>query len=83
MKTFRYISSLLASYLIQHQLCPFVPDKSSCVVITLSKWEWFEEWRHQKTGKREDRYKDLKNSIGRRMWEQVLRHFPNLDGKVS
>ena len=52
------------------------------MVITLAKWEWFEEWKEEKMRHRGDRYNGIKDVLGRRLWEMVIGQFPQLDGKV-
>jgi len=46
-----------------------------CVALLLA-------WENQKVKHRADDYKQLKESFGFAMWDQALRVFPQLDGKV-
>ncbi|KAK3760737.1 hypothetical protein RRG08_027307 [Elysia crispata] len=57
------------------------PGKSSVLVITLASWEWFKEWKEEKLRHRGDRYENIKDVIGRKMWQQCVDLFPQLDGK--
>ncbi|OWF41586.1 putative all-trans-retinol 13,14-reductase [Mizuhopecten yessoensis] len=57
------------------------PGKSTCLIITLAKSEWFMQWKEQRVKRRDDEYKDLKNAIGRQMWNQLIKINPLLEGK--
>ncbi|GFO13734.1 all-trans-retinol 13,14-reductase [Plakobranchus ocellatus] len=57
------------------------PGKSSVLVITLAKWEWFKEWKNEKLRHCGDRYENIKDVIGRKMWQQCVDLFPQLDGR--
>ncbi|KAK3758726.1 hypothetical protein RRG08_012392 [Elysia crispata] len=57
------------------------PGKSSVLVITLASWEWFKEWKEEKLRHRGGRYENIKDVIGRKMWQQCVDLFPQLDGK--
>ncbi|XP_060062907.1 all-trans-retinol 13,14-reductase-like [Ylistrum balloti] len=56
------------------------PGKSTCLIITLARNEWFTKWRDERVKRRSDDYKDLKNSIGRQMWNQLAKINPKLEG---
>ena len=47
------------------------PGKSTATIITFAAYEWFEQWKDERIMHRGDEYEDLKNRIGKRMWEQV------------
>ncbi|KAK6968364.1 all-trans-retinol 13 14-reductase isoform X4 [Biomphalaria glabrata] len=57
------------------------PGKSSALVITLAKWDWFSHWKDEKVRHRGEHYEGIKNLLGRQMWQQCLDLFPQLDGK--
>jgi len=57
------------------------PGKTSIMVITLANWEWFKEYKDEKLRHRGDRYEGIKDVIGRRMWQQCVDIFPQLEGK--
>ena len=59
------------------------PGKSTCEIVSLAPYEWFEKWKDEKVMHRGDEYEELKNRIGNRMWEQVCRFHPNLKEKVE
>uniref|UniRef100_A0A0B7B8V7 Amine oxidase domain-containing protein n=1 Tax=Arion vulgaris TaxID=1028688 RepID=A0A0B7B8V7_9EUPU len=57
------------------------PGKSSILSVTLAKWDWFKEWKDEKLRHRGDRYEDLKDLFGKKMWQQCVDLFPLIDGK--
>lgn len=57
------------------------PDKSTCTIVTFTPYEWFEQWKDKRVMKRGEDYEELKHRIGRRMWEQTCRFFPQLKDK--
>ncbi|XP_046543995.1 all-trans-retinol 13,14-reductase-like [Haliotis rubra] len=59
------------------------PGKSVVLLITIAKWEWFSEWKDERLRHRGERYEDLKMTIGRKMWEQTVSLFPQLDGQLE
>lgn len=60
------------------------PDKSSAIILTLGKKEWFEEWENEKCMKRNLDYQDLKEELGKRMLEEGLyKYYPKTKGKVE
>ncbi|XP_077979098.1 all-trans-retinol 13,14-reductase-like [Glandiceps talaboti] len=59
------------------------PGKSTCVVITLANWEWFQKWESGRVMKRGKEYDDLKHAIADKMWEQACSLFPQLKDKVD
>ncbi|EDO43555.1 predicted protein [Nematostella vectensis] len=59
------------------------PGKSTCTIITLARYEWFEQWENERVMKRGADYELRKQRIGKRMWEQTCRFFPNLEDKVE
>lgn len=59
------------------------PGKSTCEIISFAPYDWFDKWKDGKVMHRGDDYEELKNRIGKRMWEQVCRFHPNLKDKVE
>ena len=51
-------------------------------MITLARWEWFEQWQDERVKKRGDDYESFKNAIGKRIWQQVLALYPHLEDKI-
>lgn len=52
-------------------------------MLTMARYEWFEEWKETKLGKRGQDYLDLKNSMAKELLEWALTVFPQLRDKVS
>ena len=59
------------------------PGKTTATVITVARYEWFGPWEDQRIMKRGEDYEELKNRIGRRMWEQTCRLFPQVRDRVE
>ena len=57
------------------------PGKTTCVVITLVPFQWFEEWAGKKDKGKD--YHNLKKLLGKRLWSQVLEIYPHLADKVE
>ncbi|KAJ4932503.1 hypothetical protein JOQ06_010923 [Pogonophryne albipinna] len=58
------------------------PGKSCMTLLTMARYEWFEEWEGTKLGKRGQDYLDMKNSMSQEMLEWALKIFPQLRDKV-
>lgn len=58
-------------------------DKSTCEIVTLVPYKWFEQWENGRVMKRGADYEELKQRIGRRMWEQTCNLLPHLRDKVE
>lgn len=56
--------------------------KSGMTLLTMARYEWFEEWEGTKLGKRGQDYLDLKNSMAQELLEWALTVFPHLRDKV-
>eukprot|EP00164_Ancoracysta_twista_P000103 GFYU01000146.1.p1 GENE.GFYU01000146.1~~GFYU01000146.1.p1 ORF type:complete len:608 (-),score=259.18 GFYU01000146.1:63-1886(-) len=59
------------------------PGKMTVSVITLAKYEWFEQWVDERVGHRGQDYEAVKNRIGKKMWEQVCRMYPAMKDKLE
>ncbi|XP_022341649.2 all-trans-retinol 13,14-reductase-like [Crassostrea virginica] len=59
------------------------PNLSTCLLITLSKYSWFKQWEEGRVKHRGEDYEDLKTVIAKKMLEQCIRLYPNLEGKVE
>ena len=63
--------------------CERYPDKSSAVILTMAKKEWFSEWENEKCTNRNIEYKELKEKLGRRMLnEGLFKYYPKTKGTV-
>lgn len=64
--------------------CPFclLAGKSCMTLLTMARYEWFEEWKDTNLGKRGQDYLDLKNSMAQELLDWALTIFPQLRDKV-
>ena len=58
------------------------PGKSTCVVITEAREEWFEEWEGSVANKRGQQYESFKNRFRDVLVRGVTKHYPQLEGRV-
>lgn len=60
------------------------PNKSSVIILTMGKKEWFEQWTNEECMKRNLDYKDLKETMAQRMLtEGLYKYYPKTKGKVT
>jgi all-trans-retinol 13,14-reductase len=60
------------------------PNKSSMILLTLAKKEWFEQWESEECMKRNLDYKDLKEHMSQRLINEGLyRFYPKTKGKIT
>ena len=59
-----------------------ISGKSVALLITLTPWAWFSDWKDGKLKHRGDDYNALKDKIGHQMWKQTEELFPQLAGTV-
>lgn len=52
-------------------------------LLTMARYEWFEEWEGSKLGRRGQDYLDLKNAMAQELLDWALIIFPQLRDKVS
>jgi all-trans-retinol 13,14-reductase len=57
------------------------PGRSTCEVVTVAPWQWFEGDAAKKPGKRGLEYEAIKAAISQRIWKQVQALFPSLAGR--
>ncbi|XP_021411893.2 all-trans-retinol 13,14-reductase-like [Oncorhynchus mykiss] len=58
------------------------PGKSCMTLLTMAKFEWFEDWKDTKINKRGPDYEDLKMSMAKELLDWALVVFPQLRDKV-
>ncbi|KAJ8251822.1 hypothetical protein GJAV_G00225800 [Gymnothorax javanicus] len=58
------------------------PGKSCMTLLTMAKYEWFEEWKDTKMNHREPEYEELKMNIAQALLDWALTMFPQLRDKV-
>ena len=59
------------------------PKKSTCVIITEAKTEWFNKWMHMKSGKRGKEYETFKKEWEERLLNGLYKYYPKCKGKVD
>jgi len=60
------------------------PNKSSVIILTMAKKEWFEQWENEDCMKRNLDYKDIKETMAQRMLSEGLyKYYPKTKGKVT
>lgn len=58
-------------------------NKSTCVIITEAKAEWFQKWLSFKSGKRGREYNDFKKEWKNRLLDGLFKFYPKCKGKVD
>ncbi|XP_060106452.1 all-trans-retinol 13,14-reductase [Heteronotia binoei] len=59
------------------------PGKSTLIVLTAARYEWFEEWKEERVSKRGADYEDLKNTFVEAVMETVYGIYPQIKDKVE
>ena len=59
------------------------PGKSTATIVTFANYAWFEEWENARVMHRGKEYNDLKQALGKLVWDQTLALFPHLHDKVE
>eukprot|EP00051_Salpingoeca_urceolata_P000968 m.37645 g.37645 ORF g.37645 m.37645 type:complete len:602 (-) comp11122_c0_seq1:211-2016(-) len=60
------------------------PGRSNSVILTMAKYEWFEEWESKKQGSRGEEYEAFKKQFETRILEEGLyKYYPQCRGKVN
>jgi phytoene dehydrogenase-like protein len=59
------------------------PCKTSCQVLVMAHYDWFQDWANQPSGKRGQQYEALKEQWKQRCLEAVYRMYPLVKGKVN
>ncbi|XP_078572011.1 all-trans-retinol 13,14-reductase-like isoform X1 [Branchiostoma floridae x Branchiostoma japonicum] len=59
------------------------PGKSTCVIITFTPYEWWEEWQDKRVMKRGKEYDGLKDAIAQQMWKQTCQLYPQLKDRLE
>ncbi|XP_062893249.1 all-trans-retinol 13,14-reductase-like, partial [Mobula hypostoma] len=57
--------------------------KSSMVIITIVRYEWFEKWEDKRVKKRGEDYENLKMDIARNLIDQTTEYFSQLKDKIE
>uniref|UniRef100_A0A8C3LVG3 All-trans-retinol 13,14-reductase n=1 Tax=Chrysolophus pictus TaxID=9089 RepID=A0A8C3LVG3_CHRPC len=59
------------------------PGKSTLSIITMAKYEWFEEWKDKPVHKRGDAYEDVKKTFVDAVMQTVFKLYPHIEDKVE
>ncbi|XP_021233748.1 putative all-trans-retinol 13,14-reductase isoform X2 [Numida meleagris] len=59
------------------------PGRSCMTILTMARYEWFEEWAGTRAKHRGDDYVRYKAAIAQRLLERALQRFPRLRDKVE
>lgn len=58
-------------------------DKTTCQILCMAEYAWFEQYAERQTRKRGADYKALKREWGERLVKVLLRFYPQLEGKIE
>lgn len=62
---------------------PCLPaGKSTLSIITMAKYEWFEEWKDKPVHKRGDAYEDVKKTFVDAIMQTIFKLYPHIEDKV-
>nr|XP_056716863.1 all-trans-retinol 13,14-reductase [Euleptes europaea] len=59
------------------------PGKSTLIILTAARYEWFEEWKEERVSKRGAEYEDLKNTFVEALMETVFGIYPQVKDKIE
>uniref|UniRef100_A0A8C2TKA4 All-trans-retinol 13,14-reductase n=1 Tax=Coturnix japonica TaxID=93934 RepID=A0A8C2TKA4_COTJA len=59
------------------------PGKSTLSIITMAKYEWFEEWKDKTVHKRGDAYENVKKTFVDAIMQTVFKLYPHIEDKVE
>ncbi|XP_060642931.2 all-trans-retinol 13,14-reductase [Anolis sagrei] len=59
------------------------PGKSTLIILAVTKYEWFEEWKEEKVTKRGVDYESVKNSFVDSIMDTVLKVYPHIKDKIE
>ncbi len=57
--------------------------KSTCIMIVMANYQWFNQWKESKVKKRGEVYEQYKAALTQRMLDRFGRIFPHLASKAS
>ncbi len=58
-------------------------SKSTCAIITVAKWEWYEKFKNTEPKRRGDEYEELKKAVADRMIKQTTKLFPQIERHID
>ncbi|NXK00597.1 RETST reductase, partial [Corythaixoides concolor] len=59
------------------------PGKSTMIVVTFAKYEWFEEWKDEQVKKRGDDYEELKTTFVDTIMQAVFKLYPRIQDRIE
>ncbi|XP_009983567.1 PREDICTED: all-trans-retinol 13,14-reductase, partial [Tauraco erythrolophus] len=59
------------------------PGISTVTVVTLAKYEWFEEWKDKQATKRGDDYEELKQTFVDTIMQAVFKLYPRIEDRIE
>ncbi|XP_061207807.1 all-trans-retinol 13,14-reductase [Neopsephotus bourkii] len=59
------------------------PGKSTLVVVTFARYEWFEEWQDKQVHKRGDDYEELKQAFVDTIMQTVFKLYPRIEDRIE
>lgn len=62
---------------------PILAGRSCMTILTMARYEWFEEWAGTRAKHRGPDYQQYKLAIAQRLLERALQRFPHLRDKVT
>ena len=57
--------------------------KTTCQILCMADWQWFEKFAGRRTRRRGAEYKALKAAWGDRLVELLFRFYPQLEGRIE
>ena len=58
-------------------------NKSTCVIVTMANWEWYQKWADNSVKRRGDDYDGIKNTVGEILIEQACQLFPQIRDHID
>jgi all-trans-retinol 13,14-reductase len=59
------------------------PNKSTCIVMSESNYDWIKEWNDKRVKQRGNVYEDFKKEVERETLKVLFKHFPHLEKHVK
>uniref|UniRef100_A0A8B9FAF4 All-trans-retinol 13,14-reductase n=1 Tax=Amazona collaria TaxID=241587 RepID=A0A8B9FAF4_9PSIT len=59
------------------------PGKSTLIVVTFARYEWFEEWKDKQVHKRGDDYEELKQTFVDTIMQTVFKLYPRIKDRIE
>lgn len=67
----------------QWKVNPERQNKSTCAIVTITKWDWFKAWKDNPVKRRGDDYDSFKKTLGDTMIEQACGLFPQIRDHID